>query len=328
MARALRWRDLTTGFVAAAALVAVAVSILAFGRAGSLRGRKFTVFVTTDGARGVIRGSDVWLDGQRVGLVANVDFRPPSVPPKERLVLTLRLFDEARARIRLDTHVRVRSGGTLLGDQVVALSGGTAAQRGVSDGDTIHAGPQVDLEGMTSDAALASREFPGILSNVKLLAAQLRTAQGTLAAFGLEHGSTQLAQLRRRTDRVLAQLNDTTGTIGLARRGASNENAAGGDASIRTRASHAMAQVDSIRTLLSSNAHSLGRFRRDSTLTVEIGRIRDELAETQRLASSPTGTIGRWRADSAVLRSVGRDRAAFDSLFIDMKKHPLRYIAF
>ena len=89
-----------------------------------------------------------------------------------------------------------------------------------------------------------------------------------------------------------------------------------------------MARVDSIRTLLGSNAHSLGRFRRDTALRVEIGRIRSELAETQRLLDRPAGTIGRFRADSALIRAVAGDRAAMDSLFTDMKRHPIRYIAF
>jgi hypothetical protein len=89
-----------------------------------------------------------------------------------------------------------------------------------------------------------------------------------------------------------------------------------------------MAQADSIRFLVSSNQHSLGRFRRDSTLAGEVGRIRDELRDIERQAASPDGTIGRMRSDSAIVRNLSRDRAVFDSLFVDLKKHPLRYIAF
>ena len=89
-----------------------------------------------------------------------------------------------------------------------------------------------------------------------------------------------------------------------------------------------MAQVDSIRALVASDQHSLGRFRRDSTLKHEIVRIRSELAEVQRLASSPDGTIGRFRSDSAIVRGLHRNMLLLDSLFTDMKKHPFRYIAF
>jgi hypothetical protein len=115
------------------------------------------------------------------------------------------------------------------------------------------------------------------------------------------------------------KFSDSRGTVGLALRGRDT---------LRLRADRAMARVDSIRALLASDSHSLGRFRRDSTLVAEVGRIRDELAVVQRLAASPNGTIGRFRADSVIIRNVHRDFAAIDSLFADMKKHPLRYIAF
>jgi hypothetical protein len=89
-----------------------------------------------------------------------------------------------------------------------------------------------------------------------------------------------------------------------------------------------MAEVDSLRALIGSSQHSLGRFRRDSSLVREISRLRAELQEIQQLAASPTGTIGRLRGDSAVVRNIHRDLASLDSLFADIKKHPLRYIAF
>ena len=89
-----------------------------------------------------------------------------------------------------------------------------------------------------------------------------------------------------------------------------------------------MAQIDSIRALFSSDQHSLGRFRRDSSVLLEITRTRTELADLRRLAASPNGTVGRMRSDSAIVRAIQRDLIAIDSLKADMKKHPLRYIAF
>jgi phospholipid/cholesterol/gamma-HCH transport system substrate-binding protein len=314
------WKDLKTGIVATAVVFAAAVVILIFGRVGALHGKKFTLYVTTDGARGVIRGTEVWLDGQKVGLVKAIDFRPPSVSPTERLVMRLSVLDDARPHIRLNTSASVRSGGSLLGDQVLAMTSGTSAQREVVDGDTIRAGKELDVEGMTSDAAIAAAEFPGILENVKLLNTQLQTAQGTLAAFGIEHGSSRLSSIREKTSHLFTMIGDTAGSVGLARHPPS------ANGSARNQATHAMAQVDSIRALLSSNEHSLGRFRRDSTLSLELGRLRTELATVKQLASSPQGTIGRLRSDSAIALSVRRDIAQVDSLIADMKKHPLRYI--
>jgi len=319
MARQPRWKDLRIGMLATCGVAAAAFLILVFGRVGVLHGRKFTLNVTTDAARGVIRGTDVWLDGKKVGVVSGVTFRPPSAPASDRLVISLSVLERDRSRIRKDSRIQVRSGGSIIGDRVVSVNSGSATSPTVVDGDTIRAREQADIEGVTSDAALASREIPGILENVKLLAAQLRTAEGTLGALGLETGTAKLTAFGEKTQRLMDQLTQSHGSVKMA---------VTSTAVLRERAAEALARVDSIRQLLASDAHSLGRFRRDSTLVKEIGRVRTDLAVVQQLAASPNGTIGRFRADSAIIRNVQRDLAALDSLFADIKKHPLRYIAF
>jgi hypothetical protein len=319
MARQSRWKDLGIGIVAVCGIIAAAFVILVYGRVGVLHGRKFTLHVTTDAARGVIRGTDVWLDGQKIGVVTGVAFQPPSAPPKERLVMSLSVLERERSRIRTDSRIQVRSGGNIIGDRVVSLTSGSATAPAVSDGDTIRAREQADVEGVTSDAAIAAREIPGILENVKVLAAQIRTAEGTLGALGLETGGKELLRIRAKSELLINQLSDSMGSIRLA---------LDGQTALKARAAQSMARVDSIRRLLGSDAHSFGRFRRDSTLVVEIGRVRDELAVVQQLAASPNGTIGRARSDSIIMRNVRRDLAAVDSLFADIKKHPLRYIVF
>ncbi len=319
MARKVSWKDLIIGMISGAAVLIAAFAILVYGRVGLLHGRKFTLYVLTDAARGVIRGTEVWLDGQKVGVVKGINFRSADSPPSERLVLDLSILESARSRVRGDSRVQVRSGMSIIGDRVVYIASGTTKVPIVTNGDTLRAGEQADLEGMTSDAALASRELPGIVENVKLLANQLQTASGTLGALGIERGGPATIELRMKTARIMSRFNEPHGTFGRAFH--EREDLMG-------RASQVMARVDSIRTLVGSDQHSLGRFRRDSTLTVEIRRTRAELAEVQRLASEPNGTIGRFRSDSVILRNVHRSLAAVDSLIADAKKHPLRYIAF
>lgn len=315
----IRWIDLRLGTLAMVAILVVAALILIFGRVGTLHGKKFTLYVTASAARGVIRGTQVWLDGQWVGTVKRVDFRPATVAASDRLVMTLSMLESARPHIRMDTRVQVRAGGSIISDQVVYMSSGTARLRGVVDRDTIRAREQSDFESVSSDAALATKQFPGIIENVKLLGTQLRSAEATLGALGLEPNSPQVRRVRARTADLMARLSSGGGTVPLA---LSNSDL------LRARAARAMSQADSIRTLVASDRHSLGRFRRDSTLFASVGAVRNELRRVVAQASSPDGTIGRIRTDSALTASLHVDLAALDSLLTDIKKHPLRYIAF
>jgi hypothetical protein len=319
MSRRTRWKDLILGLASVCAVAGVALAILVFCRPGRLRGKTVTVYVTADAARGLIPGSEVWLDGQKVGLVKGVTFQRANVAPQDRLVIKLDVLESARPRLRIDSKVDIRSGTSIIGDQVVYLSSGTARRHGVAEGDTIHGGKQADVEEMTTEMALASREFPGILENVKLLRAQMQTAEGTLGALGLEQGGPELRLVRTKSARIMSKMFKPNGSFG---------HVVNGRGLLQARAKNAMAQVDSIRALLTSNQHSLGRFRRDSTLVLEMGRVRNELATVERLADSPTGTIGRMRTDSTIAHNVHQDIAALDSLFADAKKHPFKYIVF
>jgi phospholipid/cholesterol/gamma-HCH transport system substrate-binding protein len=319
MSRRLSWRNLVLGLIAATAVLAAALLILVYGRVGTLRGKTFKIYVTTDAARGVIRGTEVWLDGQKVGLVKGVDFRPASTSSKERLVLDLELLEVARSHVRADSRVDIRAGGKLIGSQVVYIVSGTAQNAVIAEGDTLHSRGQSDIESATSKAAIASREFPAIMANVKLLAAQLQSAQGTIGAVMGMKGDAKLGAIRARTERIIQRLSSSSGTISLA---------LSDSAVLRARVQTAMARADSIRQLLASDRHSLGRFRKDSTLMREVADLRAEFGRVRSLLDNPDGTIGRLRTDSALVRAVHRDLAAFDSLFTDLKKHPLRYIAF
>ena len=128
-----------------------------------------------------------------------------------------------------------------------------------------------------------------------------------------------LRPLRERTEQLVARFAESRGTIGAAIHTSTMW---------RNWAVAALAPADSIQSLVKSDQHSFGRFRRDSTLAGDVKRARDDLARILELASSPDGTVGRLRADSAITMAIRRDRAALDSLMRDMKRRPLRYIAF
>jgi len=301
-----------------AAIVIVAALILTFGRVGSLRGKTFTLFVRTEEARGVIRGTEVWLNGQRVGMVRNVGFQPATTTSKDRVVLRLAVLDRARQQIRTDSRTQIRSGGSLISSPVVYLHSGTIRARELSDGDTLRSEPSLDVEAAGSKAAGAAKEFPEILANIRVLSSQLKSVENP---FGALRGDVmpRVSMVRSNASRFLDRLSSSARVIGLAFSDTSE---------IARRAQHALASVDSLREFLASDQGSFGRFRRDSTLQREIARLRDDVSVVRALATNTSGTVGRFRADSAYQQSLNSAFQQLDSLFVDLRKHPLRYIAF
>jgi hypothetical protein len=89
-----------------------------------------------------------------------------------------------------------------------------------------------------------------------------------------------------------------------------------------------MAQADSIQKLLNSPNTSFGRFTRDSSLKGTIADLRTEVSIVRALLANADGTAGRVLGDSAVFQQLTRLQKDLGSLMDDIKRHPLRYIAF
>jgi phospholipid/cholesterol/gamma-HCH transport system substrate-binding protein len=310
---------LVIGLVSFAALVGVSLCVLIFARVGRLHGSTFRLYALTGEARGLIHGSEVWLAGQKVGAVKNIEFMPPGRPASERLLITMDVLSSARQGIRNNSTAQVRSGGTLISSPVVYLTIGSTSASEVASGDTVRTLPQSDLETMTSQFAIASREFPAIISNVKLLSDQLHSVNGTLGAMGIEHGGVELARTRRQVTRLAEKVTRPGGTIGAALAPAT---------SLTDRARRVMARVDSVRATIANENTSLGHVRRDSTLMREVADIRNELDIVRARMASPTGTLGRVHADSALFDAIARAQREMTLIMADVHRRPLRYIHF
>ena len=172
---------------------------------------------------------------------------------------------------------------------------------------------------MTSQFAIASREFPVIIQNVKVLGQQLHSVDGTLGAFGLEHGGVELTRARVGAARLGASIRQPSGTIGLALSSRSR---------LTDRANRALARADSLRALVSSSQTALGRFRRDSTLMREVADMRNEVDIVRARLASTDGTLGRLHADSAIFDALASAQRELTLIMADIRRHPLRYVRF
>ena len=319
MPRPKRWADLVPGLAALAVAALVIGGVFAFAHVGSLRGRTERLYATIPSARGVIPGTEVWLAGRQVGTVSDVVFRPPSADTATRIVLVLDVLQRDRHAVRRDADIRIRSGGSFVGSLVVALDGGSPTAPAVRPGDTLVSRGTTYVERARADLAVAGAQVPLVISNLRLLAAQLRSARGTLGALGATGSATAFEGVMSASTALVAHGLHGTGTISRV---------LGGTAPLGSVARTVMAQVDSVRRLVGGAGTSLGRFRRDSTLLPAVAALRNDVADLASLAASPDGTTGRLRGDDALREQLARTRGELDALLVDLKRNPLRYVSF
>ena len=311
----LTWSKLLPGLVALAAIVAIAIGVLLFAGIGQIRGEKVHLLVLSDQARGVMRGTEVWLAGQKVGLVDAVLFRAPNEDTRARVVIAISVKAGDAERIRRDSHAQVRPGTSLIGPVVVYLSAGSPGVRGVREGDTLRAAAQSDLELAGTKLSEATANFGPLLADARVVMSSVRDRNGTIGAMLAEGKGGDVAKLLAR----FGQLREHTFDGDVESPGAS---------SVMARARGALSRVDSISAFLVSSNTSFGRFRRDSTLIKSVAGLRDELTALQAKLETGDGTANRYSADSSLVRSIAESRRAMSMLFDDMRRRPMRYVHF
>ncbi len=311
MSSRLSWRHVIPGLIAVAILSGIVVAVVTFGGVGKVRGAKQDVLIVTAHARGLINGSEVWLAGQKIGIVERMDFLPPIADSQARLLVVAKVLETAVAQIRRDSKVRIRSGGTIVGPIVVWIEPGTPASAAITERDTLYAQTASELEIAGAKAARALDELPPLVTDAKRVIAHAKDPNGVRSVLS--------GPVRSEARRLMANLN---------RMQRPPRDATGERGELLSRAGSLLAQVDSIRALLGSPNGSVGRFRRDSTLPRTIADVRDGLAVLQTRMDSSTGTLDRLARDSAVTHAVADARREMALLFADVKKHPMRYIAF
>ncbi|MEP6999892.1 MAG: MlaD family protein [bacterium] len=319
MARRLSWSDVRGGAIAVLVIVLVAAATLKFSRLGNLHGETMPLIAHVSEARGLLVGSEVWLSGQKIGKVTDIVFLSPAADTAARLEIRMLVLAKHRVAIHRDAVAQIRPGGSVIGPPVVYLSPGSVKAAMIQPGDSVSTHPQVDAEGATAEFSVASREFPVIINNVKVLATQLQTTKGTIGAFMNGPGGTgagEMARTRALATQLGARLNGG-GSVGRFMQGGLTE-----------RANIVLARTDSLRTLIASPHTSFGRYRKDSTLVGEVGYIRDELSLVRSQLEQSRGTAGRAMHDSAITNSLTEAQRQMSLLFADIKSHPLRYIVF
>ena len=316
MPRRIRWRNLVPGLLSIAAVLAVVAAIVTYGRIGALRGDKYILYAFTNEARGILENSDVWLAGQRIGVVDDIEFRQVTTDTARRIRLTLKILSRHRELIRGDSYAQIRSGGRLLGEPVVYVTMGTDSYPAMEAGAVIDSREQADAENIASEIALASREFPIIAQNARQLLEQARNLAQQLDAVGTDEPGVAFRVVTRRAQGLTSAASDT-GSIGLFM---------ADSLALLDRMRRIMMRTDSLGKRLQETGHTFDRFASDSSLSREIANLRNEVSIVRALVSESRGTAGRLMFDSAIPSQLTRVESELGQLMEDLRNNPARYL--
>lgn len=307
------WSSILPGLIALAVVLLIATGVLLFGGVGRTRGATIRLYVATNQARGVMRGTEVWIAGQKVGQVKEVTFLPPNTDTASRVLIEAKVRRRDAVQIRRDSHAQIRTGMRMIGPSVVSVSAGTSASPAIQDGDTLY-GVQDGAELRNAKVKLALAQLKPSLADARSSITRLRDPGGTIGAARSAGFASKMRRLRADMARLRGSL-DGDGEAETAR-------------SIIANARVTLARVDSIRAMLASSEGMLGRFRRDTSLGSSVKGVRNELARVRDALTSGDGNTARFQTDSALTRSLTDADNEMTLLLADIRRRPLRYLHF
>jgi hypothetical protein len=306
------WRKLTGGIAALIAIIGGALAILAFARVGSLKGDTYIAYISADRAGGIVKGTEVWLQGQKVGVVKGVDFLPTDSVVKT--VLKVQVMSPYKQFIRKDSRVEFKPGGTYVGTQVVALRIGSRSAPVLDAGDTLTRVSVIDPDFRSNELTTAGQDLPEIVGSLRAIGGDFSKTQSQFGSLG---DSSRLSRVRIQLSQLAKRNEGKKGTISLLLR----------DRSLADRAQLAIVRADSLLRYTREKG-TINRFAADSSLRVALAGTRAELDSVRLRIAREDGAAGRFLADDALQKDLEALSDQIARTLADFAKRPNRYSPF
>ncbi len=306
------WRNLAGGIVALIIIIGGALSIIAFARVGSLKGDTYTAYILADQASGIFKGTDVWLQGQKVGVVKAVGFRSDAADSAVQTVLKVEVLSPYKQFIRKDSRVEFKPGGTFVGAQVVALRVGSSTAPVLEDGDTLTRVSVIDPDLRSNELTEAGQDFPQIVTSLRSIGSDLSKTQSQFNSLGEHRSGLQLVM------KHMSQFSARKkGTLQLLTR----------DRTLSRRAKLALERADSLLDF-AREPGSLSRITADSGLRKALAGARIELDSVRIRIAREDGAAGRFLSDAQLQRDLEALSNEIARTLADFGKRPERYSPF
>ena len=280
------------------ALVAIAAIIVLFIGMQFLKGMSLfssndVYYVCFDDVSGVSASSPVYANGYRVGVVKSIDY---DYDHPDRIMVAVDLDPE----VKLHEGTRAEIVSDFLGNVKLELRFGPADARLLSKGDTISGGLQA---GLMSKAADMLPQVEQLLPKVDSILSGINALVADPALSGTMHNAQQLTASLNSTAQQLSRL-----TAQLSR-------------DVPTM----MCKASGVLTNTETLTGNLAQIDLDATMK----KVDATLANVQQMTaalSNPKGTAGLLLNDAQLYNNINSTMRSVDSLLVDFKNHPRRYI--
>ena len=295
-------REFKIGFVA---LLAIALAIWGINYLNGIN-----IFSSTDryfgiysNVKGLVENAVVYLNGYKVGNVSKIEFDENNL---KRIVVEISL--QQRVKLTKGTTMILRSGSIISGTKDVDLVLGEGPGF-YESGDTLHSAVQVELT--------------DYIDPIRQKVESLVTSVDTLM---LALGDLMDKETRKNLQGTIANLNNATASLKLSLQPQGSLNQTFGNLSQVT--DNLKQSNEEISTML-KNFAAISDTLKQARLKELIAHADATFARTSELftqINSGEGTAGQLIVNDSLYNNLNNALASLDSLLIDLREHPKRYV--
>lgn len=167
-------RTVIVGIFILLGLVIFATGVLLLGGQKKTFMRSVRVSALFHDIGGLSKGDNVWYSGVKVGTIKSISFLS-----HDRIEVQMDIDKNSRNFIHKDARAKVSSDG-LVGNKIVALTGGTANVPPIEDGDTITVESAISTEEIMSTLQVNNKSLVEITGNLKTITKKIADGEGTM----------------------------------------------------------------------------------------------------------------------------------------------------
>jgi phospholipid/cholesterol/gamma-HCH transport system substrate-binding protein len=296
------------------ALLILMVSIIILGGEAGIFSERYELIGRFKRISGLQSGAPVWLAGQKVGYVSNIEF----VKADDDTVyidVTLKIDKKVQGLIRSDSEARISTLG-LLGDKLVGLSLGTQGARILQDGEYVTTNNPLDIEELISKGVETFEDLSEGGKSLKSIAAKLDTGDGTLARLINDDGIyADLAKLADYSQKIAGRIERNEGTIGRLF----------SDPELYDKIVFSVERTQALIDTIESGSGTLGRLIKDPAVFEHISHTLGNIDTLVARIEHGQGTAGQLISSDQLYNELAKSAASLDSLLIDIRSNPMRY---
>lgn len=343
------WAQLRVGVMVLVSLIVLGVGIFFISGQVGFLGSRYLLKTYFSSAGGVREGSEVRLAGIPVGNVSDIRISPFTDPAKA-VEIDLKISKHYQDQIRGDSLATLETAG-LLGEAYVDISRGTAAQKVLSNGETVTGHEEPDITAIVHNANDVVSNLRVLSSTLNNITTQVQSGEGSVGKLIYDQSLyNRLDATASGAQKIVQSVQNGQGSVGklltdeeLYQRSVAtfdhvdkvlNDIQHGNgsmakfiqDPSVYNNVKEMTSKGNTLIDNINKGQGTLGKLVTDDQLYTRLNSTIAHVSTITERMDQGQGTLGKLSTDASMYNSLNASAKSLEEFLTEFRKDPKKYL--